>query len=317
MRLIAPFSGSWDATGSWRFQIKCSRFVLIMFQVRYDVGMDFSATHVFDETAISLNLSIEDDPIVGDSYSPLLATSAPQTSDNTGEESATSVPSVSSQIFQPSKTSTPDVKKTKKRTEKYNCDICSYRCIYRSNLVRHIDSVHNNILHQCTECTKSYSSKYDLQQHTRALHGEQKILCEYCSQMFNNRYSIMRHCAVAHKDVYETTLKSYECPQCQKKFVDKRNFQGHINKHADNRPYKCSLCQASFIYQQNYNRHQTLCRGPKKMFNCSQCDGVFRTAEALKDHTKGKHGDRLLSCVCGKMYTWRQSLARHQKIYTS
>ena len=65
-----------------------------MFQVRYDVGGDFSAveepTHVFDDTAISLNVSIEVDPVVVDSYSPLVATLSPKTGNNTDKMAAIS-----------------------------------------------------------------------------------------------------------------------------------------------------------------------------------------------------------------------------------
>ena len=41
-RLIAPSSGLGAVAGSWRFQIQCYRFLLIMFQVRYDISMEFS-----------------------------------------------------------------------------------------------------------------------------------------------------------------------------------------------------------------------------------------------------------------------------------
>ena len=40
--LIAPSSGLGAVTGSWQFQIQCYRFMLIMFRVRYDIGMEFS-----------------------------------------------------------------------------------------------------------------------------------------------------------------------------------------------------------------------------------------------------------------------------------
>ena len=43
--LISPFSGYWATTGSWRFQIQCYRLLLIMFQVRNDVGMEFFTRH--------------------------------------------------------------------------------------------------------------------------------------------------------------------------------------------------------------------------------------------------------------------------------
>ena len=140
-------------------------------------------------------------------------------------------------------------------------------------------------------------------------------MCEFCSNLFNSHLTLTRHCLSEHGESVNSKQKIYECPQpyCNKRYFDKRNYQGHINKHAEIRPHGCTKCKADFVYKQNADRHQALCLGKTKAYECLQCDNVFRSPNALKDHITGRHGGKCLHCVCGKAYAWRQCLTRHKK----
>ncbi len=71
---------------------------------------------------------------------------------------------------------------TKHETEKmHKCKQCpSFRTHQRSELQRHIDSVHRQIRHQCTKCDKSYSTRTNLRIHIKAKHESTTFKCDVC-----------------------------------------------------------------------------------------------------------------------------------------
>ena len=59
----------------------------------------------------------------------------------------------------------------------FKCDICDYICSFKSNLKRHIDSVHGNKEPcKCDICGYSYFQKGDLKKHIESVHQEKKFV---------------------------------------------------------------------------------------------------------------------------------------------
>ena len=58
-----------------------------------------------------------------------------------------------------------------KNVKLYSCEHCEYEAKLKTNLIRHIQSVHEGIKYQCSDCGKKFSSKAYLNAHTNAIHA--------------------------------------------------------------------------------------------------------------------------------------------------
>ena len=52
----------------------------------------------------------------------------------------------------------------------------------------------------------------------------------------------------------------YTCPYCNRMFVYKMQFDGHMNTHLGRRPFICKHCGKGFTYQSNLSRHKHYCQ---------------------------------------------------------
>ena len=168
----------------------CYRFEMTMFQVRKDFsGMELShlegSSIYMDDTWISTNVSVGEEDVLdmkpsqesarnNTEYptsppgSPEQGISLPQTSDWHPVHVTTSTPlskTSGRQTTGYSKASGGSVMTKSCQSKNFMCEICEYSSDNKSNLKRHISSVHNKERHRCPECSKLYASKFDLKQH--------------------------------------------------------------------------------------------------------------------------------------------------------
>ncbi|XP_045190357.2 zinc finger protein 1 homolog isoform X2 [Mercenaria mercenaria] len=154
----------------------------------------------------------------------------------------------------------------------FQCKICNYSTVSRGNVYRH-QRVHTKSSVKCSKCEKSFAAVYDLRQHFRSIHEGLKLLCEICSKWFNNRYNLRRHFLMEHSKKFK-----YKCTFCEKQFIEKLCYLGHVNKHLDSRPYKCHICSKSFCYKTSLQRHVETSHQPKvEDFVCETCGAIFKS----------------------------------------
>ena len=65
--------------------------------------------------------------------------------------------------------------------------------------------------------------------------------------------------------------ETFDCPQCDKKFLHKRSLKRHELTHTGNKPHSCSQCDFRCSDKGNLKRHEKTHTGDKP-FSCSQCD---------------------------------------------
>ena len=189
-----------------------------------------------------------------------------------------------------------------------SCTTCEYHTYSSGNLSRHKKSVHLEKRFDCSNCNKTFTSKHYLSQHNRTVHKNIQFMCEMCPKKVNSRQALHRHKKIMHSE-----SPNYVCNFCGRNFHEKSHFQGHVNKHIDNKAYICPNCQKPYHFKQNMMRHAKSCDKNVKNYHCEECDKHFSTNEAYNDHCQGMHGPKNKICLCGKKNAWRSAFSRHLK----
>ncbi len=132
----------------------------------------------------------------------------------------------------------------------FKCSQCGKRLANKQNLERHIKDVHET--NRCPHCTETFKEKEELEAH-KIIHREKyKHWCEICNRGFYNFYSYSNHSKSKHENI-----KPYCCSTCKKRFVQRTDFERHLQVHNPNREkeFKCSECPKSYFYDDGLKKH--------------------------------------------------------------
>uniref|UniRef100_A0A8C3PIT3 Zinc finger protein 236 n=1 Tax=Calidris pygmaea TaxID=425635 RepID=A0A8C3PIT3_9CHAR len=125
-------------------------------------------------------------------------------------------------------------------------------------------------VHQCFECSQTFSSATMLMHHSKEVHGKERIhVCHVCNKAFkrathlkvfgNNTFAkpsqLERHSRI------HTGERPFQCTVCEKAFNQKSALQVHMKKHTGERPYKCDYCAMGFTQKSNMKLHMKRAHG--------------------------------------------------------
>jgi hypothetical protein len=93
---------------------------------------------------------------------------------------------------------------------------------------------------------------------------EKKHACETCKQRFSRSFNLRRHMITVHKTVAS----------------EEEQTEAANNKH------QCPLCYKGFSHKWCLTRHIAICKGEKKLFECSNCLNTFKYERSLCRHSE-------------------------------
>lgn len=201
------------------------------------------------------------------------------------------------------------------KTSKYQCTDCDRTFASKYNLIRHTRMRHNNVisLFKCTQCDQQFKHKESLQRHTKKKHELKKELCKICNKYYNYLSS---HVKLKHS----TDLK-YSCTECPERFSLKNILNKHIlSKHKGikfGRVDKlCTLCGKVLHSQIGLDRH-IRSHSDIRLYQCTYCNKKFKTGEYLKKHERLHTNERPFICsYCSKTFRTREVMLIHIRIHT-
>ncbi|XP_067625409.1 zinc finger protein OZF-like isoform X2 [Eurosta solidaginis] len=150
----------------------------------------------------------------------------------------------------------------------------------------------------------------------------------YASSMedFENEIKSMRH-KESGKNSHapkDTKNANYTCYICRQRFVQNRNYVGHMkSKHEIDVPlYNCQQCQekeahCSFRRKKDLDRHIKKVHEPT-VYPCPHCERKFKGKKVAENHIRIEHeGEGTFICEeCGESVRTKERLVEHMAIHT-
>ncbi|XP_077346057.1 uncharacterized protein LOC143989671 [Lithobates pipiens] len=251
-----------------------------------------------DRLTLSPDCKVEDEDIT--QYSP---GENPTTSNVHPAPHSVDGPSYSSYPEEPQTVRDGAVLPTEKR---FSCTECGKSFHSKFKLDVHIRSHTGEKPYSCPECGKCFSDKSNLYRHKRSHTGEKPYFCPECGKCFSQKSYLYNHQRL------HTGQKPYSCPECEKCFSDNSSLYSHQRSHTGLRPYSCLECGKCFSQRPHFYTHQRSHTG-EKPYSCPECGKCFSQKCHLDRHQRS-HREKLFCCPeCGKCFSKTSILYRHQR----
>lgn len=118
-----------------------------------------------------------------------------------------------------------------------------------------------------------------------------KDLCIICGSL-QSHGNLRRH---METHLGEKRKQPFECPHCDRKFINRPSFVAHVNKHTGVRPFKCKVCDKAF-YGANLLRTHMHSHSTENKYACTECNKVFRYPHYLSQHRRIHKANTVYSC---------------------
>eukprot|EP00057_Strongylocentrotus_purpuratus_P020243 XP_011674717.1 PREDICTED: zinc finger protein 572 [Strongylocentrotus purpuratus] len=107
--------------------------------------------------------------------------------------------------------------------------------------------------------------------------------------------------------------KRFECPECHKRFTEKRSLMRHKEAHIPVKPHKCSLCGKEFSSEGRRLAHERV-HTAGRSFECPYCNKGFTDSCGLTRHIRTHTGEKPFKCsLCDKLFAIKGNLVQHMK----
>ena len=121
--------------------------------------------------------------------------------------------------------------------QKHRCDPCKKEFSKKSNLKRHVESIHEKGREKCFLCEKEFRN---LASHMESTHEKKEPKCEVCGETFKLMKQLRSHRYSKHKIV-----KKHICEICGQQFVTNFVLVKHkksLHNDTVTKMFKCDKC---------------------------------------------------------------------------
>ncbi|XP_023951330.1 zinc finger protein 343 isoform X2 [Bicyclus anynana] len=191
----------------------------------------------------------------------------------------------------------------------HSCDLCDYKCAYKSILARHKKSHTGVKPFVCDICSYKCKEKHNLFMHMRIHTGEKPFTCDLCDYKCAQKHNLLTHMRI------HTREKPYSCDICDYKCLRKSTLVRHKRVHTGEKPHSCDICDYKCIQRSNLLNHMRSHSGDK--YSCEMCDFKCLQKKNLTSHIRSHTGEKPYSCdLCNYKCSIKGSLVRHKRTHT-
>ncbi|XP_030338107.1 zinc finger protein 236 isoform X11 [Strigops habroptila] len=147
-------------------------------------------------------------------------------------------------------------------------------------------------VHQCFECSQTFSSATMLMQHSKEVHGKERIhVCHVCNKAFKRATHLKEHMQThqAGPSLSSQKPRVFKCDTCEKAFAKPSQLERHSRIHTGERPFQCTLCEKAFNQKSALQVHMKKHTG-ERPYKCDYCAMGFTQKSNMKLHMKRAHG---------------------------
>ncbi|KAG7213418.1 hypothetical protein KM043_002703 [Ampulex compressa] len=206
--------------------------------------------------------------------------------------------------------------------------------LYRNgNLKEKENSRQNNSKEwKCSVCGLIFRKPFLLNLHTLA-HAADKIktknqasVCPQCGLEFQRQSELIDHVSqhgrlTLPKTKRLTSLTTYKCSMCYKRFATKVRLQQHCLVHGaeDQKPLPCNICFKRFMNNSALSCHLKTHKENKQVFECPMCRQLFSQGTSLKQHVEThRKKDGMFSCThCQRKFIKYSVIRKHIRAHHS
>ena len=171
----------------------------------------------------------------------------------------------------------------------------------------------SNRLHPLYFTPKSYTTKSDLRRHVDSVHAGKTFSCEICKLKFTLKKNL-----VVHMKLHDST-SGHVCQMCGKSCQDQRSLASHLAGHSGEKNFQCtnSGCTKKYQNQSGLRKHLKVCGKSleeRQIYSCSQCPQKCVSKDVLKQHICTVHGKKgkFICQQCGYAMNSRGALKSHK-----